>query len=66
MTTSIMNWCTLRVGFHFFFQFYFLLFYPIVSQNLCIGKVQGPTSTGDMHNEYFKTIFERSHKPPNY
>ena len=42
MDTSIMNWCTLRVGFHFFFQFYFILFYPIVSQNLCIGKVLPP------------------------
>ena len=46
----------------FFFQFYFLLFYPIVSQNLCIGKVRGPTSTGDMHNEYFKNICEWTHQ----
>ena len=30
------------------------------------GKVQGPTSTGDLHNEYFKNIFECSHKPQNY
>ena len=22
------------------------------------GKVQGPTSTGDLHDEYFKNIFE--------
>ena len=30
------------------------------------GKVQGPTSTRDMHDEYFKNIFECSHKPQNY
>ena len=28
--------------------------------------VQGPTSTGDLHDEYFKYIFESSHKPQNY
>ena len=27
------------------------------------GKVQGPTSTGDLRDEYFKYIFECSHKP---
>ena len=30
------------------------------------GKVQGPTSTGDLHDEYFKNTFECSHKPHNY
>ena len=30
------------------------------------GKVQGPTSTGDLHHEYFKNIFECSHKSQNY
>ena len=30
------------------------------------GEVQGPTSTGDLHDEYFKTIFECSHKPQHY
>ena len=30
------------------------------------GKVQGPTSTGDLRDEYFKNIFECSHKPQNY
>ena len=29
------------------------------------GEVQGPTSTGDLHNEYLKNIFECSHKPQN-
>ena len=29
------------------------------------GKVQGPTSTGDLHDEYLKNIFECSHKPQN-
>ena len=29
------------------------------------GKVQGPTSTGDLHDEYLN-IFECSHKPQNY
>ena len=28
------------------------------------GKVQGPTSTGDLH-EYFKNFFECSHKLQN-
>ena len=28
------------------------------------GKVQGPTSTGDLHDEYFKN--KCSHKPQNY
>ena len=41
----------------FFFQFYFLLFYPIVSQNLCIGKVQGPASTNG-HINYKLVHFE--------
>ena len=27
------------------------------------GKVQGPTSTGDPHDEYIKNIFECSYKP---
>ena len=27
------------------------------------GKVQGPTPTGDLHDEYLKNIFECSHKP---
>ena len=31
-----------------------------------LGKVQGPTSTGDLHDEYFKNISECSHKPQNY
>ena len=30
------------------------------------GKLQGPTSTGDLHDEYFKNIFKCSHKPQNY
>ena len=30
------------------------------------GEVQGPTSTGDLHDEYLKNIFESSHKPQNY
>ena len=30
------------------------------------GKVQGPTSTGDLHDEYFKNILEYSHTSPNY
>ena len=30
------------------------------------GKVQSPTSTGDLHDEYLKNIFEYSHKPQNY
>ena len=30
------------------------------------GKVQGPTLTGDLHDEYFKNIVECSHKPRNY
>ena len=30
------------------------------------GKVQGPTSTEDLHDEYFKNIVECSHKPQNY
>ena len=30
------------------------------------GEVQGPTSTGNLHDEYFKTILECSHKPQNY
>ena len=30
------------------------------------GKVQGPISTGDLHDKYFKNIFECSHKPQNY
>ena len=30
------------------------------------GKVQGPTSTGNLHDEYFKDIFENFHKPQNY
>ena len=25
------------------------------------GKLQGPTSTGDLHDEYLKNIFEGSH-----
>ena len=29
------------------------------------GKVQGPTSTGNLHDGYFKSIFECSHKPQN-
>ena len=29
------------------------------------GKIQGPTSTGDLHDEYFKNIFECSHTPQN-
>ena len=29
------------------------------------GEVQGPTSTGNLHDEYFKNIFECSHKPQN-
>ena len=27
------------------------------------GEVQGPTSIGNLHDEYFKNIFECSHKP---
>ena len=27
------------------------------------GKVQGPASTGDLHDENSKNIFECSHKP---
>ena len=30
------------------------------------GKVQGPTSTGNLHDEYFKNFFECSHKPQNF
>ena len=30
------------------------------------GEVQGPTSTGDLHDEYLKNIFECSDKPQNY
>ena len=30
------------------------------------GKLQGPTSTGNLHDEYFKNIFEYSHTPQNY
>ena len=30
------------------------------------GKVQGPTSTGNLRDEYFKIIFECAHKPQNY
>ena len=30
------------------------------------GEVQGPTSTGDLHDEYLKNIFECSLKPQNY
>ena len=29
------------------------------------GKVQGHTSTGDLHDEYLKNIFECSHKSQN-
>ena len=34
-----------------------------------VSKVQGPTSTGDLQDEYMKNIlflFEYSHKPQNY
>ena len=31
-----------------------------------VGEVQGSTSTGDLHDEYLKNIFECSHKPQNY
>ena len=27
------------------------------------GEVQGPTSIGDLHDEYLKNIFKCSHKP---
>ena len=30
------------------------------------GEVQGLTSTGDLHDEYFKNIFECSHNPQNH
>ena len=30
------------------------------------GEVQGPTSTGDLQDEYFKNISECSHKPQNF
>ena len=30
------------------------------------GEVLGPTSTGYLHDEYFKNIFECSRKPQNY
>ena len=30
------------------------------------GKVQGPTSTGNLQDGYFKNIFECSHKPQNF
>ena len=30
------------------------------------GNVQGTTSTGDLHDEYLKDIFECPHKPQNY
>ena len=30
------------------------------------GKVQGPTSTVYLHDEYLKNTFEGSHKPQNY
>ena len=33
---------------------------------ILFGKVQGPTSTGDMQREYFRYIFECSPKPQNY
>ena len=29
------------------------------------GEVQGPTSTGDLRDEYLKNIFECFHKPQN-
>ena len=29
-------------------------------------KVQGPTSTVDLHDEYFKHFLECFHKPKNY
>ena len=30
------------------------------------GEVQGPTSKGDLHDEYFKNIFECSYETQNY
>ena len=30
------------------------------------GKVQGPTSTGNLHDGYLKNIIECSHKPQNF
>ena len=30
------------------------------------GKVQGTASTGDLHDEYIKNIFECSHKSQQY
>ena len=30
------------------------------------GKVQRPNSTGDLHDEHFRNIFECSHKPQKY
>ena len=30
------------------------------------GEVQGPTSTGDLLDEYLNFFFECSHKPQNY
>ena len=30
------------------------------------GKVQGPTVTGNLHDEYFKNIFECSHTPQDF
>ena len=30
------------------------------------GKVQGPTSTGNLHDGSFKNVFECSHKPQNF
>ena len=30
------------------------------------GEVQGPTSTGDLHDEDLKNIFECPHMPQNY
>ena len=30
------------------------------------GKVHGPTSTWDLHDEYLKNILECSHTPQNY
>ena len=30
------------------------------------GKVQGPTKTGNLHDEYVENIFECSHMPQDY
>ena len=38
--------------------------YPLI--NHVVGKVQGPTSTGDLYDDYFKNIFECSHMSQNY